>query len=98
MSGTKLSSRDLDRRRSRILFRAWHRGTREMDLILGSFVDAEIATMSEEDVTAFEQLIDLQDDELYAWTTGMAAIPTAHDTAVWRRLLAFHAKRVTRQT
>ena len=44
MTGTTRSSGGLDDRRKRLLFRCWHRGTREMDLILGRFADAEIAT------------------------------------------------------
>ena len=43
MTGTTRSSNGLDDRRKRLLFRCWHRGTREMDLILGRFADAEIA-------------------------------------------------------
>jgi antitoxin CptB len=46
MTGSTRSSDGLDDRRKRLLFRCWHRGTREMDLILGRFADAEIATLS----------------------------------------------------
>ena len=48
MSGSTRTSADLDVRRRRILFRAWHRGMREMDLIMGRFADAEIGTLSDE--------------------------------------------------
>ena len=54
MSGSTRSSADLDVRRRRNLFRAWHRGIREMDLIMGRFADAEIGTLSEEDLSEFE--------------------------------------------
>ena len=47
MTGSTRSSDGLDDRRKRLLFRCWHRGTREMDLILGRFADAEIANLSE---------------------------------------------------
>lgn len=49
MSGTTRTSADLDPRRRRTLFRAWHRGIREMDLIMGRFADAEIGDLSEEE-------------------------------------------------
>jgi antitoxin CptB len=42
MTGTTRSSADLDPRRRRILVRAWRRGIREMDLVIGGFADAEI--------------------------------------------------------
>ena len=42
MTGTQRSSADLDVRRRKILFRSWHRGIREMDLIMGQFADAHI--------------------------------------------------------
>ena len=54
MSGTTRTSADLDPRRRRTLFRAWHRGMREMDLIMGRFADAEIGTLSDEELTTFE--------------------------------------------
>ncbi len=56
MTGTTVSTADLDPRRRRILFRAWHRGTREMDLLMGTFTDSEIRTMSEDDLGVLELL------------------------------------------
>jgi succinate dehydrogenase flavin-adding protein (antitoxin of CptAB toxin-antitoxin module) len=40
-TGTNLSSEGLDARRRRLLFRCWHRGIREMDLVLGHFADVQ---------------------------------------------------------
>jgi len=53
MTGTTRSSADLDPRRRRILVRAWRRGIREMDLVIGGFADAEIGTL---DKTELDQL------------------------------------------
>ena len=50
MTGTTRTSEGLDERRRRLLYRAWHRGMREMDLIMGRFADAEIGDMSEADL------------------------------------------------
>ena len=66
MSGTTRTSADLDPRRRRILFRAWHRGMREMDLIMGRFADAEIGAMTEAELDEFEQLIEVPDRDLFA--------------------------------
>ena len=59
MSGTTISSDGLDERRRRLLFRAWHRGMREVDLITGRFADAHIGTLSEAEVHEFERLMDV---------------------------------------
>jgi antitoxin CptB len=90
MSGSTRSSADLDVRRRRNLFRAWHRGIREMDLIMGRFADAEIAAMREDDLAAFERLIEVPDRDLYLWLTGEAETPSNYDTPVFRRLKSFH--------
>jgi antitoxin CptB len=82
----------LDVRRRRIRFRSWHRGTREMDLMLGSFADAALADLSEADLDAFEHLIEVPDRDLYGWLADGAAVPTNYDTEVLRRLQAFLSK------
>ncbi len=90
MSGSSRTSADLDPRRRKILFRAWHRGMRETDLIMGRFADAEIGTLSDVELDEFEQLIEVLDRDLLSWITGEAAVPENYDTAVFRRLKAFH--------
>lgn len=90
MSGTTRSSADLDVRRRKILFRAWHRGMREMDLIMGRFADAEIGDLSEEDLGEFERLIEVTDRDLLGWITGEIDLPSNYDTPLFRRLKAFH--------
>ncbi len=61
MTGTTRTSAGLDERRRRLLYRAWHRGMREMDLIMGRFADAAIGDMSEAELDAFERLTDVPD-------------------------------------
>ena len=90
MSGTTRTSADLDPRRRRTLFRAWHRGIREMDLIMGRFADAEIGDLSEAELGLFEGLIEVPDRDLFRWLTGEDPVPENYDTAVFRRLKAFH--------
>ena len=70
MTGSTRSSDGLDDRRKRLLFRCWHRGTREMDLILGRFADVEISNLSDGDMAELERLIDVPDPELYAALIG----------------------------
>lgn len=90
MSGSTRSSADLDPRRRKILFRAWHRGMREMDLIMGRFADAEIGGLSEAELDEFERLIEVLDRDLLSWVTGEAQVPENYDSEVYRRLKAFH--------
>ncbi|MGW9328908.1 FAD assembly factor SdhE [Bosea sp. NPDC055594] len=90
MSGSTRSSADLDPRRRKILFRAWHRGMRETDLIMGRFADAEIGGLSEADLDEFERLIEVLDRDLLSWITGEAEVPENYDSVLFRRLKAFH--------
>ena len=91
MTGTTRSSEGLDERRRRMLFRAWHRGTREMDLLMGRFADAEIAALSEAEMDEFERLSEVPDRDLFAWLVGREETPANYDTGLFRRLRDFHA-------
>ena len=91
MSGSTRSSADLDPRRRRTLFRAWHRGIREMDLIMGRFADSTIGELSEDELDELERLIEVPDRDLFRWITGEDETPSNYDTALFRRLRAFHS-------
>ena len=80
----------LDARRRRTLFRAWHRGTREMDMLMGQFADAKLATLSDGELDDFELLIEAPDQDVFSWLTGKVATPGNYDTPVFRRLRDFH--------
>jgi antitoxin CptB len=90
MTGTTRTSAGLDERRRRLLYRAWHRGMREMDLIMGRFADAAIGDMTEAELDAFERLNDVPDPDLYNWIANNADVPAPHDSALIARLRAFH--------
>ncbi|HVY18593.1 MAG TPA: succinate dehydrogenase assembly factor 2 [Bauldia sp.] len=77
-------------RRRRLVFRAWHRGMREVDLLLGRFADARVAEMSEANLASFEALLDLPDPQILAWITGEEDVPREHDSRFVRELIAFH--------
>jgi antitoxin CptB len=92
MTGTSISSDGLDPRRRRLLFRSWHRGTREADLIMGRFADAHIAAFSDAELDQFEHLLDALETDLLSWMTGVAEVPADHDTPMFRRVREFHFK------
>ena len=87
---TERSSEGLDERRRKVLFRAWRRGVREIDLIVGRFADAHIATLDPAALDDFERLIEAPNAELYAWVVGTEIAPADFDTAVLAELRAFH--------
>jgi len=90
---TERTSDGLDVRRRKILFRSWHRGMREMDLIMGRFADSALAELSEAELSDFERLIELPDRDLLAWVTGESDVPADVDTTVFRRMRDFHHHR-----
>lgn len=91
MSGTTRSSEGLDHRRRKLLFRSWHRGIREMDLMLGHFADKAIASLTEAELDQYEQILELQDADLLSWITGTSPVPAAFDTPLFTKILAFRA-------
>jgi antitoxin CptB len=91
MTGSTRSSGGLDDRRKRLLFRCWHRGTREMDLILGRFADAEIASLGDNELVLLERLIEVPDPDLYAALTGDKALAPEYANPVFDRIRSFRA-------
>jgi antitoxin CptB len=91
MTGSTRSSRGLDDRRKRLLFRCWHRGTREMDLILGRFADAEIAGLADDELAQLERLIEVPDPDLYAALTGDRPLAPEHASPLFDRIKSFRA-------
>src|SRR5262249_15126111 len=90
MTGTMPSSEGLDVRRRKLLFRAWHRGMRELDLIMGRFADRRLDALADAELAEFERLIEVPDRELLAWITGEVQVPTNYDGALFRQLRDFH--------
>ncbi len=89
---TERSSEGLDVRRRKLLFRAWRRGVREMDLIVGRFADAYIDKFDDGALEDFERLIEVPNADLYGWVVGDRSVPANHDTAVLHQLVGFHAQ------
>jgi len=90
MTGLSRSTDGLEPRRKRLLFRAWHRGTREMDLLMGTYAESVIETLTEAELDVFEVLIEVPDRDLFAWITQGEDVPTNYDTPVFRGMKAFH--------
>jgi antitoxin CptB len=67
----------MDTRRRKLSYRAWHRGFREADLILGPFADERLVHMEPAELDQFESLLEQPDHDLYAWILGQAQAPAA---------------------
>jgi antitoxin CptB len=92
MTGMTRSSEGLDERRRRILFRSWHRGMREMDLIMGSFADALIDQLTSAELDDFERLMDAADPDVYTWIVNDIVPPAPFDCSIVHRLREFHRR------
>ena len=79
----------MDDRRKKLRFRAWRRGFREIDLILGPFADRRLAELDEAGLDAFERLLEAPDQEVYDWITEQAPAPPEHDTPTLALIRAF---------
>lgn len=86
---------DIDARRRRARFRAWHRGMKEMDLLLGGYADAHIEAMTPDDLAIFETLMEILDRDLLKWFTGEGPVPAEHDTPLFRAICAHHRIELT---
>lgn len=89
MTGTRRSSHGLDDRRKRLLYRCWHRGTREMDLILGRFADSHVALLDDAGLAELERLIEASDPDLYAALSGSTEPKPEFAGAMFERVKAF---------
>ena len=81
---------DHETRVKRLRFRAWHRGTREADLMVGGFFDAHHARWSAADLAGFEALIEEQDVDIMGWAIGSIPCPAAWDGEMMRAMRAIN--------
>ncbi len=75
--------------RKRLLFRSRHRGTKELDLVLGPFAESHLDRFSATELDSFAAFLDEPDTAIYDWLTGRAELPVRLDNEVTRRLLRF---------
>jgi antitoxin CptB len=78
-----------DARLKKLRFRAWRRGFREADLILGPFADKHVSTFSAAELDWFEAMLEVPDHDLYGWIVGTAPTPAPYDTEIMHRIKQF---------
>jgi antitoxin CptB len=77
-------------RRKRLKFRSWHRGTKEMDLLLGPFADACLDGFDPQTLAEYEAVLELPEPDLYEWIMGRAVPPADARSTALDRLIAFY--------
>lgn len=80
---------DIDKKRDRLRYRSWHRGTKEMDILLGRFADAHVSHFSEEELAAYEAVLAINDPDMYDWITAQKPVPADYQSTMIERLIAF---------
>ena len=75
--------------RRRLLFQSRHRGTKELDLILGPFAERNLANFGSVELRQYAELLAEPDPDIYAWLVGSVSPPARLDNPVMRLLLAF---------
>lgn len=76
--------------RKKLIYRSLHRGTKEMDRLLGGFAESEVPNMGDDELDAYESLMEEPDPDLYYWITGQREVPTEKQTDILSRIIEFH--------
>lgn len=76
----------LETRRKRLIFRSWRRGFRELDLVLGAFAERHLGAFGDAELSEYEALLEVPDQNLYAWIIGREPTPAECDGRVMERL------------
>lgn len=87
---------DIFMRRKKLRYRAWHRGTREMDLVLGPFADAHTDGMNDAELDRLEALMSEEDPPLLKWIMGQEEPPENVDRVFLAEVIADHQARLAK--
>jgi antitoxin CptB len=89
MAPQKDAGEDIAIRRRRLRYRAWHRGTKEMDLVLGPFADAHLDGYGVPELDRLEALMDEEDTDLLKWVMGQDPVPADADADLLDTIIAY---------
>ena len=92
MAPQKDAGEDIAIRRRRLRYRAWHRGTKEMDLVLGPFADAHLEGFGASELDRLEALMDEEDTDLLKWVMGQEPVPADADADLLGTIIAYRLK------
>ncbi len=75
-----------ENRKKRLRFRAWHRGTKEADIILGNFADKFLGRLTDAELDWFERLLEEKEQDVLDWLFGRQPVPEIYDTPLMKRI------------
>ena len=88
-AGEPFAIDDVDAQRRRLRYRAWHRGTKEMDLLLGPYADAHTPAMETRELDRLEALMEEADTDLLKWAMGQETPPPSADKELLQQIVSF---------
>jgi len=77
-------------KRKQLIFRSWHRGTREIDLLLGRFADAHLPAFNEAQLAEYDRFLNNSDPDIYNWLTRQEPVPPSEESGAVKLLMAFY--------
>ena len=83
----------LDARKKQAIFRATHRGIREMDILFGGFIEMQIHLFSDADMDNLDDLMQAPDWDMYKWITGTMPVPKRYNTPLYKRWVVYQQAR-----
>ena len=78
---------DLKTYKKKIIYKASHRGSKEMDILLGNFINKYVELFNKNELQHFDLILDNDDDDIYQWILGKSDIPNKHQNRVFFLLL-----------
>lgn len=85
-----MTDHDLETRRRRALYRAQHRGTKELDIVIGTYAEAKLAAMPEAELAHFEQFLQIPEPDIEAAVFGRRALSEAAMEPLVLAIRRFH--------
>lgn len=77
-----------------LIYRSWHRGCKETDILLGDFAKAQLAEFSDSDLRDYEAILKTDDNDIYDWISGKAIIPPHINPELIKRIQTYYARGV----
>ncbi len=78
---------EIEKKRKRLVFRSWHRGTKEMDLLMGTFADRNVQSFGEDEIAQYDEMLNCSDPDLYNWISGRETPPANQMSNVLQKFL-----------
>jgi antitoxin CptB len=74
-----------------LIYRSWHRGCKETDILLGDFAKAQLAGLSDRDLQDYEKILEASDNDVYEWIAAKSPVPSYVNAGLIKKIQTFHA-------